>query len=476
MPRCGVCEDAMERLELEDIQGLIPYAYVGRPYARYWLLCVVAEHRVRAGRWLRGLTDYVGAADPYAKGKRPPPEPGVRRSGKAPCLAIAFTHEGLEALGLSSAALAGFVPEFRQGMAHPHRSRVLGDTARNAPSHWLWGRSDYAAHVLVAAFDDDFDELSAFMNAKLAAAEGAVELCYELDAKFREGPGSGRDLREPFGFRDGISQPYVEEFGRPPPLHDAPSNRVRAGEFVLGYRNELDRLPLSPTLARMHPHDRLLPQASSGVRDLGKNGTYLVVRQFVQDVPEFQKLAPEVQAKLMGRWPSGAPLALSPEQDRPDLATRNDFGFFERDRAGMRCPVGSHVRRSNPRDGFADQGLPLTAAESLATVNQHRLLRRGRPFERNHEHGVFFICLNANIERQFEFVQQAWLNNPAFMGLNGERDFAAGAATPFTVPYCGGRERYALPAYVQVRGGGYFFLPGRRALAWIAEEAIHAPV
>jgi Dyp-type peroxidase family len=195
-----------------------------------------------------------------------------------------------------------------------------------------------------------------------------------------------------------------------------------------------------------------------------------VVRELQQHVEEFRKLAPNVQAKLMGRWPSGAPLTLSPDRDRPELRDRNDFDYFARDRAGLQCPVGAHVRRANPRDAFADPALQLSAADAIASVNHHRILRRGRPYVQPEKTGMFFMCLNTNIDRQFEFVQQNWLANRGFGRLRGEQDFAVGNETSFTIPHCAGRQKLQLSAFVRVRGGGYFFLPGIRALRYLTRD------
>ncbi|HKP62165.1 MAG TPA: Dyp-type peroxidase [Polyangiales bacterium] len=448
----------MERLELDDIQGLVAYAYLNRPHARYVVLRVRPGPPRNARAWLDALRQFVGSAGPSRQ----------HGAGHPPLLAIAFTHAGLHALGVPADALETFVPEFRQSMAHPHRARVLGDNGENAPENWLWGAPHNEAHMLVASFHHDPAELEQWWQRQLGSAEHAFERTHDVAAFFRPQPHDRRDLREPFGFRDGISQPFVEGFGRPAPRGDAPSNQVSAGEFVLGYPNQLGLLSLSPSVdAAADPHAQL-PELPNGRRDLGRNGTYLAVRELEQDVAAFRALPALVQAKLVGRWPSGAPLGLTPEADRPELGARNDFGYSERDRLGLMCPLGSHVRRSNPRDGFIDPARGTTAQESLDTVNKHRLLRRGRPFQRGDSQGTFFISINANLERQFEFVQQAWLASPTFMGLNGERDFAASAGSPFSMPHCSGRERLQLSAFVRVLGGQYFFLPGLRALRWLA--------
>lgn len=456
MPRCGEFDVTQpERLELDDIQGIVAYAYLNRRHACYVMLRIADGHEAGARARLEEIRRFVASAQPRE----------ARKNG--PIVAVAFTHAGLKKLGLSEQTLSQFVPEFRESMVGDHRRRVLGDIDDNAPERWGWGKSANSVDVLLAVYGENKQVLQDWVDTQLVAATNAFEEEYRLYAEFRPQPKNGRDLREPFGFRDGVSQPFVEGFGRPAPLADAPSNVVRAGEFVLGYPNQLGRFSLSPTVRGSDDPGDKLPALPDGIRDLGRNGTYLVARELEQDVGEFGKLPAAIQAKVIGRWPSGAPLTLTPDRDDAALGDRNDFGFDDRDRAGLRCPIGAHIRRANPRDGFADPDLPQTALESLAAVNTHRLLRRGRPFRDEEREGMFFICLNTNIERQFEFVQQSWLNSPSFMSLNGERDFAAGVNTSFTIPHCAGREKVSLQRFIRVRGGGYFFLPGLRALEWL---------
>ena len=195
--------------------------------------------------------------------------------------------------------------------------------------------------------------------------ESGVEVQRKLDT-------SNLDGFEPFGFRDGISQPYVEGLAKAGPA----GQTVRAGEFVLGYPNEYGRYT-----------DRA---AARGTTRLGRNGSYLVFRQLEQDVRGFWRFidsaAPddgptERAAGSPRRWsgagPSGAPLALSPDRDDPALAEANDFGYFHEDPVGTGCPVGAHVRRTNPRDSLDPR--PGTE-KSLAINRRHRLLRRGREY------------------------------------------------------------------------------------------------
>jgi len=168
---------------------------------------------------------------------------------------------------------------------------------------------------------------------------------------------------------------------------------------------------------------------------------------------------------------------LSPDGDNPELARADDFAYRETDERGFKCPIGSHIRRSNPRDSLGP-----TAAKAKATANRHRILRRGRSYgdrpkdrlvDDGIDRGLHFLCLNSDIERQFEFVQQTWCNNPVFGGLNGEVDPLVGNLTRgdeiFTVPADPLRTRvHNLERFVTVKGGAYFFLPSISALRYLA--------
>jgi deferrochelatase/peroxidase EfeB len=157
-----------------------------------------------------------------------------------------------------------------------------------------------------------------------------------------------------------------------------------------------------------------------------------------------------------------------PSRSPPD----NDFLFGEADAEGLRCPFGAHIRRANPRDTF-DPGSRL----QLNITNRHRILRVGRVYKPQDDlayPGLAFMCLNTDIERQFEFVQQTWLLGRSFNGLENEVDPIIGHGTlshHFTVPTNHGPERFAtMNDFVKVRGSGYFFLPGRRAMHFLAHR------
>jgi deferrochelatase/peroxidase EfeB len=181
---------------------------------------------------------------------------------------------------------------------------------------------------------------------------------------------------------------------------------------------------------------------------------------------------------------------------------------YDSDPVGTRCPIGAHIRRANPRvaDVPSDSkglwkrilrilgfGAARPDDDLISSVRFHRILRRGREYgpelkpddavkqtePDGIERGLRFICLNANITRQFEFVQQAWAMGTKFAGLTDQSDPLLGNRTPingciststFAVPQESGLARCieGVPQFVSLRGGGYFFLPSLRALRYIA--------
>ncbi|GEK46381.1 hypothetical protein HPA02_06640 [Bisbaumannia pacifica] len=469
----------MAELEFEDIQGILLSGYAGLPEARFLLLTFGEAAAARA--WLGEALPRIEAA---AAGR---PQGGSR-------LHLAFTWTGLEHLGLSWQALKGFAREFREGMAgSARRSRLLGDTGGSAPEHWQWGGPDgeplHALLMLYAATPGEMETRLASEWAALGAA--GIRVVSALTSR------SLPDGREHFGFRDGISDPKLAGVST---SRDA-RQRVALGEFVLGYPNARDQLTLRPLVDPIEDPAGLLPEVveDSDLRDFGRNGSYLVFRQLSQDVAGFwgwladQAPTPEARlalaAKLVGRWPDGESLIRAPR--RPSGAgPDNDFGYHQEDPDGLRCPLGAHIRRANPRDMLPPR--PGTEA-SLAINHRHRLLRRGRPYgpplaegldpeallaagDDGVERGLHFLCFNAEPSRQFEFVQHTWLENANFAGLRGESDPLVGSrgagdkgGDAFSVPEEPVRCRYqGLPRFVRVRGGGYFFLPGLRALRYLA--------
>jgi Dyp-type peroxidase family len=462
--------------QLHDIQGLVARGYGGLTDARF--LVIGFEDRGAARAWIGRIVTAITPAD-------------ARPDRRA--VHVALTASGVESLAGDSSILSGFSNEFADGMTTPHRTRILGDLGPDAPANWRWGGTQNPpVHALLLLYGRDRPEVDKIQQELIGAHPSGLKVISCLDTSDLQG-------REPFGFRDGISQPLVEGLSKKGP----PETTVRFGEFVLGYPNEYGKLTDRPLLDPQSDRHRLLPaDGATGRPDLGWNGSYLVFRQLSQDVGGFWRFLDSVTrgpdggpdpmrrvrlaSKMVGRWPGGAPLTLAPDKDDIALSDANGFGYHEHDHRGARCPIGAHIRRANPRDSLdPDPG----SARSFAINRRHRILRRGREYgtqltpqealaagtqSEGDERGIHFICLNANIARQFEFVNHTWLNDPKFAGLYDDADPLVGPSEPyggtFTIQTETLRERVtAVPRFVSVKGGAYFFLPGIAALRWLGQ-------
>lgn len=476
----------MTTLELQDIQGIIVRGYSNLEAACFVLLGI--QNAAATRKWLSTLVNQI--------------QNGLDRPSDT-SLNIAFTYEGLKALDLNQETLDTFPTEFREGMTAPDKSRILGDLGDNSPNLWKWGGPNSASvHILLMLYATDDAKLTAFYETLSKAFVGAgAKQIYKLDTFTLKDEQGG--FKEHFGFRDAIGQPIVEGLSKV----GSPDNTVKAGEFILGYSNEYGLFTETPTVSAEHDRQNHLPsgQNSSEEHDLGRNGSYVVFRQLSQKVQEFWRFLDDatqqsngtsdpnarlkLAAKMVGRWPSGTPLVKALEQDNPDLEDKNEFAYHHSDPHGFKCPFGAHIRRSNPRDSLE----PSPGTEKSIAVNKtHRLLRRGRTYgtpvaasldpqdilnaEASGERGLHFICISANVSRQFEFIQQTWINNPKFKGLYSDTDPLIGDRHPgeisatdiFTEQAIPIRKRVmGLPQFVVVRGGAYFFLPGIRAFRYL---------
>lgn len=376
-------------------------------------------------------------------------------------VSAALTFQGLKALGLPQDALDTFPLPFKQGMAA--RAAMLGDVGESAPENWEKPLGSPDVHLGISALSPDKSRLEAILERaqKTYEAMSGISLIWRLDCY------ALASEKEHFGFRDGISHPAVEGSGIPGSNPSEPP--LRAGEFFLGYRDETNEYPPMPQ-----------PEI------LGRNGTYVVFRKLHQRVAKFRQylkanassLEEEAYlgAKMMGRWQSGAPLALSPMRDDPELGAdpkrNNAFMYEDDDPKGLKTPPGSHIRRANPRD-----------ANVSGTPRLHRMIRRGTSYgpllpegiseDDGADRGLAFVFVGSRLDRQFEFVQREWMNDGDFFGGGGNKDPIAGAndgAGAFTIPKAPIRRRLqGLPRFVVTRGGEYFFAPGLRALRWLSE-------
>ena len=373
---------------------------------------------------------------------------------------VAFTWNGLRALGLDEASLATFPEEFKQGMVA--RASILGDTGTNAPCHWVGGLASPDLHAIVILFARDAAERERcrLQHESLLASSEGVQVLSTLDLEATPPFDYAHDH---FGYRDRLSQPVIEGSGDvPTPGSGAP---LKPGEFILGYPDENGPPVLQPQ-----------PEV------LSRNGSFMAYRRMEEHVGRFRDFlkahgkTPEEQeliaAKLMGRWRSGAPLVLAPDKDDPTLGAdaqrNNNFNYKQQDPLGYAVPLGSHIRRMNPRD-------------TAANMNRRRMIRRGATYgpplpegmpDDGKERGIAAFVICASLIRQYEFAQNVWVNDRNFHELGNERDPIIGlhdSTLEYKIPKRPIRRTIrGLPSFTTVKGGAYFFLPGLTALKYLA--------
>jgi Dyp-type peroxidase family len=434
-------------LELDDIQHIL-LTRTPAMTGRYEFLSFDTPAGGRA--WLSELLDRVESAADVQKTMD-----STRR-----WITLAFTWNGLRALGVPEESLATFPDEFREGMAA--RADILGDTGTAHPDNWVGGLASDELHAIAILFARDDEEYTRCIGEHdklLARCDGVRSLSF-LDLNATPPFNYAHDH---FGFRDRLSQPVMKGSAEEPtPGSGAP---LEPGEFILGYPDE-EGPPAN------------LPQPEV----LSRNGSYMAYRRLQEHIGVFRDFlctnadTPAAQellaAKIMGRWRSGAPLVLAPDQDDPALGAdpmrNNDFNYKEMDPHGYAVPLGSHARRLNPRD-------------TAHNMNRRRMIRRGATYgpalpEGAPDDGVdrgiaaFIIC--ASLVRQFEFAQNVWINDKTFHELGNERDPICGTqdgTLEFKIPKRPIRKVHkGLPAFTTLKGGAYFFLPGLNALRYLA--------
>ena len=433
-------------LELEDIQSGVLRPRPS-PYAATYIVLRIDDRQ--AGRELMGRLSNVVASAAH-------PESPARDTW----VSAALSFQGLKALGVPQASLDSFGPEFQQGMAA--RAAVLGDVGENSPENWEKPLGSADVHVVLTAISPDAEHL----EAALGRARAAYRELSGVTALWRQDCHTPADEREAFGFKDGISHPAIDGSGIP---GSNPNERpLKAGEFVLGYPDEMAAAPAVPQ-----------PEV------LGRNGTYIVFRKLHQRVAAFRQYLranashPEMEeliaAKMMGRWRSGAPLARSPLHDDPELGAdprrNNDFQFKADDPIGYSTPCGSHIRRLNPRD-----------SDIAGVTRIHRMIRRGTSYgpllppgvleDDGADRGLMFAFVGAHLWRQFEFVQSEWMNKGDFFGGGAAEDPICGLGKgdgTYDIPRRPLRLRLkGVPQFVVTRGGEYCFVPSLSALRWLA--------
>lgn len=502
--RFGTLPQPDTALEYNQIQSIL-FTGFGSLDHSVCLLMAFDGSTAKCREWLVSIRDHLSYGD----------EP----SGDSARI-LAFSESGLGHLGLGKApadpdvaaesiGLATFPPAFTMGMRHPARRKLLGD-----PEAMAWGQRDEVDVVLLlyarspGQLQLEVDRWTADFPGRVVRRirtglykepniPGRATTCTDLSPR--------KDASyEPFGFADGLSQPIMRGTRRYYNKDIDPMHVVSPGELILGYSDGRGSFPPTPQVPASEDPDNILASPPKGLpdlwpafaatasrsahsRDLGRNGSFLVIRQIEQHVEAFWGYA-EAQsqihgvgadmlaAKMVGRWRNGSPLTRNP--GAPSCNLDNDFKYGEEDPQGRNCPFGAHIRRAMPRDRSSANG-----EVEISITNRHRMLRAGRPYWKEEADaqpsGLLFMCLNADIERQFEFVQQTWVNAPDFECLKTDMDSIAatpgsyaGKKAEFTVP--GESGTYSLKdikPFTTIVGGGYFFVPGRRTLYYLSRRS-----
>jgi Dyp-type peroxidase family len=438
-------------MTLEGLQGNVLVGY-GTTHASYRFAMVADAAAAR--RWIAARLERITT---YRGWEVAPSEATFN---------VAFSHSGLLALGVPAIRLA-HLEAFRVGMAA--RAEKLGDTGPSAQRHWEGGLSD--SHVLIVLTARENEILGdAGSESSESLAEDGLVIVHEQDAHGLP------DGREHFGFQDGFSQPAVAGAVTGPRVGEGILTgwrrwrRLALGEFVLGKQDEGGQLPPAP------------------LGPLGDDATFMVVRKLAQDVGAFryytQAAAARLDvdplwlaAKMVGRWQNGSSLARYPHAPGPPAgedrrASRFRYGA---DPGGLACPLGSHVRRANPRDSLGWGG---------RLTQRHRIIRRGMSYgsaladgstsDDRRKRGLMFVAYQAAIDRQFEFIQSRWLGDGNTLQLGADRDpivASDGSACEMVIQ---GRPPVFLegiPGFVTTRGGGYYLLPGTAGLRALATGA-----
>ncbi|MGH9277346.1 MAG: Dyp-type peroxidase [Acidimicrobiales bacterium] len=450
-------------LDLADIQGTILRGY-RVDHARHFVLEVVDA---AAGRALLGqLAPRITTAAPWTE--KP-----------ASMLNVGITAAGLAALGVPAETIAGFPEAFRRGATAEATKKIVGDIGPSDPSRWIEGlRNGARVHAILSLWSVGDPAVLEEVTAGLRQAfTGAVTELAAIDAT----PLPHNKVH--FDYTDNIAQPRVE--GALPPKRDRPDPQplTPPGAFLLGHENQYGGTYKIDTEA------------------LSTNSSFAAFRMLGQDAAAFERFLveygaqagvdPEMLAAIVcGRWRNGTPLELSPDAATPEVAPEkiNDFDYVSDDPAvddtfGYKCPVGSHIRRTNPR--------------SMRVVggggHLHRLIRRaipyGPPFDParpdDAERGLVGWFIGADLANQFEFIMGQWVNSDSFVmsvagpgganpakNISGE-DILAGindpASSSFTLsaPGAPNRRITGFPSFVTTRGGAYCYLPSLTALRWI---------
>ena len=491
-----------QNLDLTDIQGNIIKAYGAFNFTKARYLFLRVDNGDRGRDFVGAITTKVTSAVRWDKNSKP-----------SATTNIGFTFSGLQALELPTASLLGFPEAFAMGMKK--RKDILGDDGPSDPIHWdqIWQETAHIWLSINGQSTQAVDERYQWILKQIEASDGGVtlltghrgesdenDLPYQ-DASVLYDADGNPTPKEHFGYTDGIGDPVFEGqtnikarvLGRGKLTRSGHWEPLATGEFLLGHVDEAMEYP----------------QTAPAPKLLAHNGTYMVYRKLHENVGSFNRFLDEqsetysgskelLAAKFSGRWrDNGAPVVIAPddaskaEWDKyyaaADFAGKKrmliDFSY-NNDIDGAKCPISAHIRRINPR-GSLEYGVKDAFERPGALVDRRRILRRGLPYGEvkdatrdDGNHGIVFMALNADINRQFEFVQQQWINyaNDFKEGndkevLLGNHDAENPGKVVFQVAKDSGEPPHFvnnIPRLVETRGGDYFFIPSITALKMIA--------
>ncbi|HFK1721317.1 TPA: Dyp-type peroxidase [Bacillus cereus] len=525
-------------LHVDQIQGNILGGF-NKDFQQFLFFEIVEPNLAK--QWIQSISSQISTTQEVVTFNRLYQMMWARRESEptgliATWMNIAFSYAGLKKL-VSEESLKDFSKNGPFALGMKKRSGKLGDprdqTSEGNPKNWVIGGDANSPEILLIIASDSELELDKKVQEikKNSTIESGLKLVYEEAGRVRNDlPG-----HEHFGFRDGISQPAVR--GRfstasgdmltkrwidPSDkafLTDAePGEKlVWPGEFVFGYPSQNDQ-----SLDPVPVENEDLP-IKYGVPVWAKNGSFLVVRRLRQDVAGFWEFVLEkakelnmcptlMGTKMVGRWPSGAPLMRSPETDNQELAKddyANNHFLYESDTPNIKlspnlnyadpfprakedsfgrwCPISAHIRKVNPRDSITD----IVGAFSSLT---RRIIRRGIPFGSplnvnlsmppyndmdNGNRGLMFLCYQTRIDFQFEFLTHRWANSPELpvgskctnsvdvcplpgedpiIGQNGDGNRGR------TFTYTTNKSMDIMKEFVIPTGGEYYFQPSVDAL------------
>jgi deferrochelatase/peroxidase EfeB len=484
-------EGVESALDLEDIQGLILHGY-RMPMVRHFLLKVSTPAAARRliGRLVRGDerdAPQITTAKDWHVGFEPGPGDDVTSAPRCKtdyCLNVGITWPGLLALEVKDRIADLSFKSFKAFMAGAAaRADLVGDTGANGPQHWIGGFGSGNDHVLMTLHAISLEAMTSYSErlSDLLSQDAAFEETWRVDGVALMEMQDGKPVpttKVHFGYTDGISM-----------------TTIRGGPER--YTRDHQR-PCEPWLFVLleEAENYILPEP----KQLSRNGSFAVFKMIHTDVVGFEnflqshkdRIDPELlAAKLCGRWRNGVPLMLSPDTDKPPGGLSpdalNDFEYVNADGSGdpkgLRCPVGAHMRRINPR------GQPVVGqGQPGGSNNTHRLIRRGMPYGPVYdpnkpydgiERGLLGYFINSSIENQYEFVLSQWVNDSEFAGSvrlpPKSKDPMIGTQDPeesiFVIPQANGAPAIKITgfsSFITTKAAAYCFLPSITAMKLIA--------